>query len=70
MSEDNIPVFGYTAWGTIDLISAASAEVTKRHGMIYVDLQQDGSGTLERTPKKSFNWYKSIIQTNGDGLIP
>ncbi len=70
ISEDKIPVFGYTAWGIIDLISAASAEVTKRYGMIYVDLQQDGSGTLERTPKKSFDWYKLIIETNGKSLTP
>lgn len=63
--EDGVEVFGYTSWGPIDCISAASAEITKRYGFVYVDLNQDGSGTLERTRKKSFDWYKQCIQSNG-----
>lgn len=63
--DDGVDVFGYTSWGPIDCVSAASAEITKRYGFVYVDLQQDGSGTLERTRKKSFNWYRDCIQSNG-----
>lgn len=63
--DDGVDVFGYTSWGPIDCVSAASAEITKRYGFVYVDLQQDGSGTLERTRKKSFNWYRDYIQSNG-----
>ena len=61
-------VFGYTSWGPIDCVSAASAEMTKRYGFVYVDRNQDGSGTLERYRKKSFYWYKKVIATNGADL--
>ena len=49
-------------------MSAASAEITKRYGFVYVDREQDGSGTLERFRKKSFYWYKKVIATNGEEL--
>ncbi|MCO6524813.1 MAG: family 1 glycosylhydrolase, partial [Candidatus Schmidhempelia sp.] len=65
---DGVHVMGYTSWGPIDLISASKAEITKRYGFIYVDLNQDGSGTLQRIKKKSFFWYQSIIKSNGQQL--
>ena len=37
----------------------------KRYGFIYVDKKDDGSGTLARKKKKSFNWYKKVIASNG-----
>lgn len=66
--EDGVDVFGYTSWGVIDLVSAASAEMTKRYGFIYVDRNQDGTGTLERYKKKSFEWYKEVIRSNGENI--
>lgn len=63
--NDGVEIFGYTAWGCIDLVSAASASIDKRYGFIYVDRQPDGSGSLKRYKKKSFNWYKKVIETNG-----
>ncbi len=66
--KDGVDVFGYTAWGIIDLVSAATAEMTKRYGMIYVDRNQEGKGTLERYKKKSFYWYKEVIESNGENL--
>ena len=66
--EDGVEVMGYTAWGCIDLISCATAEIKKRYGMIYVDLNTDGTGTLARYKKKSFDWYKKVIETNGECL--
>ncbi|MTH47904.1 glycoside hydrolase family 1 protein [Intestinirhabdus alba] len=63
--EDGVEVMGYTSWGPIDLISASKAEVNKRYGFIYVDLQQDGSGTLSRSRKESFYWYQKIIASRG-----
>lgn len=66
--DDGVEVFGYTSWGPIDCVSAASAEMTKRYGFVYVDRNQDGSGTLERYRKKSFYWYKKVIATNGADL--
>ncbi|WP_124068390.1 glycoside hydrolase family 1 protein [Clostridium sp. E02] len=67
--EDGVPVLGYMAWGCIDLVSAGTAELKKRYGFIYVDRNDDGSGTLERYKKKSFNWYKNVIDTSGEILF-
>ena len=66
--KDGVDVLGYTAWGCIDLISCSTAEIDKRYGFIYVDLNSDGSGTLERYRKKSFDWYKKVIASNGEDL--
>ena len=66
--EDGVELMGYTTWGCIDLVSASTAELKKRYGFIYVDRHDDGSGTLERYKKKSFNWYKEVIATNGKSL--
>ena len=66
--KDGVEVMGYTAWGCIDLISCSTAEIDKRYGFIYVDLNSDGSGTLERYKKKSFDWYKKVIASNGEVL--
>ncbi|RFB13630.1 glycoside hydrolase family 1 protein [Bacillus sp. HNG] len=67
--QDGVEIMGYTCWGCIDLISFTTAEIKKRYGMIYVDLNEDGSGTLNRYKKKSFDWYKNVIKTNGKSLI-
>lgn len=66
--EDGVEVMGYTSWGCIDLVSASSGEMSKRYGFIYVDKHDDGSGTLARSRKKSFFWYKKVIDTNGEEL--
>ena len=66
--EDGVEVMGYTSWGCLDLVSASTAELKKRYGFIYVDRNDDGTGTLERYRKKSFYWYKNVIETNGDCL--
>lgn len=66
--EDGVEVMGYTSWGCIDLVSASTAELKKRYGFIYVDRNDDGTGTLNRYKKKSFYWYKEVIATNGKCL--
>ncbi|CNL14372.1 cryptic 6-phospho-beta-glucosidase [Yersinia frederiksenii] len=65
---DGVEVMGYTSWGPIDLVSASKAELSKRYGFIYVDRDDDGNGTLERRRKKSFYWYRDVIQSNGGKL--
>lgn len=65
---DGVDLMGYTAWGCIDLISASTGEMSKRYGMIYVDRDDFGNGTLKRYKKKSFDWYKQVIQSNGECL--
>lgn len=65
---DGIEVMGYTTWGCIDLVSAGTGEMKKRYGFIYVDKDNSGGGTLKRSKKKSFDWYKKVIETNGEDL--
>ena len=65
INDDGVEVMGYTSWGCIDLISASTAEMKKRYGFIYVDRNNDGTGTFKRYKKKSFYWYKKVIETNG-----
>ena len=67
--DDGIDVMGYTAWGCIDLVSASTAELSKRYGFIYVDRNDDGSGSLNRYKKKSFDWYKGVIESDGASLF-
>ena len=66
--KDGVDVLGYTTWGCIDIVSASTAQLSKRYGFIYVDRGDDGSGTLERYKKKSFDWYAEVIRTNGASL--
>lgn len=68
VAEDGIPLMGYTMWGPIDLVSASTGEMSKRYGVIYVDKDDQGKGTLERKRKKSFFWYKKVIESNGEIL--
>ncbi len=65
---DGVELLGYTPWGCIDLVSAGTGEMKKRYGFIYVDKNNDGTGTLDRTRKKSFYWYKEVIESNGEKL--
>ena len=67
-AKDGVDLMGYTPWGCIDLVSASTGEMAKRYGFIYVDKYDDGTGTLERSRKKSFYWYKKVIETNGEEL--
>ncbi|MBU5487974.1 6-phospho-beta-glucosidase [Clostridium sp. MSJ-8] len=65
---DGVELIGYTPWGCIDIVSASTGEMKKRYGFIYVDRDNEGKGTLERKKKKSFEWYKKVIASNGEVL--
>lgn len=65
---DGVDLIGYTTWGPIDLVSAGTGEMSKRYGFIYVDRDDFGNGTLKRSRKKSFYWYKKVIESNGENL--
>lgn len=63
--NDGVDVIGYTPWGCIDVVSFSTGELRKRYGFIYVDINDDGTGTRNRYKKKSFDWYKKVIASNG-----
>jgi len=65
---DGVELMGYTSWGCIDLVSAGTGEMKKRYGYIYVDKDNEGNGSLKRSKKKSFYWYKKVIESNGADL--
>lgn len=65
---DGVDLMGYTPWGCIDLVSASTGEMAKRYGLIYVEKYDDGTGTLARRKKKSFEWYRDVIASNGERL--
>ena len=66
--EDGVDLLGYLSWGPIDIISASTAEMSKRYGYIYVDKDNEGKGSLKRIKKDSFYWYSEVIKTNGLSL--
>lgn len=68
VNEDGVELMGYTPWGCIDLVSSSTGEMKKRYGFIYVEKDDEGNGTLKRSKKKSFYWYKKVIETNGQDL--
>lgn len=65
---DGVDLMGYTPWGCIDLVSAGTGQMSKRYGFIYVDKDDEGNGTLERSRKDSFYWYQKVIKSNGADL--
>lgn len=68
VEEDGVELMGYTPWGCIDVVSFGTGELRKRYGFIYVDRNDDGTGTGARYKKSSFDWYRRVIATNGEDL--
>ena len=68
VEEYGVNLIGYTPWGCIDCISFTTGEMKKRYGFIYVDRDNEGNGTLERSKKDSYEWYKKVIASNGEVL--
>ena len=68
VDTDLVDCFGYTWWGPVDIVSAGTGEMRKRYGFVYVDMDDQGKGTLARSRKDSFEVYKEIIRTNGECL--
>ncbi len=65
---DGVELMGYTPWGCIDCVSFTTGQYSKRYGFIHVDKNDDGSGTLKRSKKKSFGWYQQVIASQGENL--
>ena len=65
---DGVEIMGYLYWGPIDVVSAGTGEMRKRYGFVFVDRYNDGSGTLERKKKNSYDWFKKVIESNGEDL--
>ncbi|WP_130835705.1 6-phospho-beta-glucosidase [[Erwinia] mediterraneensis] len=66
--EDGVDLMGFTPWGCLDCVSFGTGQYSKRYGFIYVNRNDDGTGDFSRARKKSFDWYKTVIATNGETL--
>jgi len=66
--DDGVDVLGYFPWSVIDLVALSTGTMSKRYGLIYVDVDDEGHGTFKRIPKDSFYWYKKAIESNGEDL--
>lgn len=62
VAKDGVELMGYTPWGIIDIVSFGSGEMEKRYGLIHVDKDNQGQGTLTRRKKQSFYWYQQLIR--------
>lgn len=68
VEEDGVDLMGYTPWGCMDCVSFTTGEMKKRYGFIYVDRDDKGDGTMNRSRKDSFEWYKKVIASNGEDM--
>ncbi|WP_172254073.1 glycoside hydrolase family 1 protein [Saccharibacillus deserti] len=66
--REGADVFAYCSWAPFDIVSAGTAEMSKRYGFIYVDYDDEGKGSGEFYYKDSFFWYQRVIDSNGTDL--
>ncbi len=65
--EEGVDCRGYLSWGPIDILSSR-AQMKKRYGFVYVNRDNDDLKDMKRIKKKSFEWYKNVISSNGEVL--
>ncbi len=65
--SDGVDMLGYCVWSFTDLLSWLNG-FQKRYGFVYVNQHEEGEHDLRRIKKKSFEWYKTVIESNGEKL--
>lgn len=65
--QEGVDCRGYLSWGPIDILSSR-AQMKKRYGFVYVNRDNNDLKDMKRIKKKSFDWYKHVIETNGEEL--
>ena len=65
---DGVELLGYSPWAFMDALSLSTGERRKRYGFLYVDYDDDGNGTGNRTRKDSYFWYSKVATSNGEEL--
>ncbi|NRD76308.1 glycoside hydrolase family 1 protein [Bacillus sp. BRMEA1] len=64
---DGVEMLGYCTWSFTDLLSWLNG-FQKRYGFVYVNQHEEGEHDLRRVKKKSYFWYKEVIEKNGENL--
>ena len=62
---DGVDLIGFLTWGPIDILSS-QGDMDKRYGFIYVNRDNHDLKDMKRSKKKSFDWFKQVIETNGE----
>ncbi len=62
-----VEFIGFCTWSFIDLISGHSG-FSKRYGFVFVNRGEHDLRDMARRKKKSFYWYKKLIEENGRNL--
>lgn len=65
--EDGCEVIAYNPWSFTDLLSTGNG-MAKRYGLVYINTTDEDVLDLRRIKKDSFEWYKKVIETNGEYL--
>ena len=65
--DEGVDCRGYLSWGPIDILSSR-AQMKKRYGFVYVNRDNKDLKDMKRIKKKSFEWFKHVIETNGEEL--
>ncbi|KAB7663637.1 glycoside hydrolase family 1 protein [Bacillus sp. B1-b2] len=63
--SDGVELMGYCVWSFTDLLSWLNG-FQKRYGFVYINQHEEGTHDLQRIKKKSFYWYKEVIESNGE----
>lgn len=66
--KDGVEIISYNMWSPIDIVSSGTSQMSKRYGLIYVDIDDYGEGSSKRYKKDSFYWYKNVISSDGETL--
>jgi 6-phospho-beta-glucosidase len=64
---DGVEMIGYCVWSFTDLLSWLNG-FQKRYGFVYVNQDEEGDKDLRRIKKKSYHWFKEVIEHNGENL--
>ena len=67
VEEDGVDLRAFLTWGPIDILSS-QGDMNKRYGFIYVNRTNKDLKDMKRTKKKSYEWFRHVIETNGEDL--
>ncbi len=68
VTYDGVELMGYTPWAVSTASPLPPASTANATALFYVNKHDDGTGDMSCSRKKSFNWYKEVIASNGENL--